>query len=74
MRLMLASLALLACGAATAQGYPNRLTLVKPEISDKLVGTGAEVAPSSSLEMEQFFKQQLASWGTKIRNAGIMSE
>ena len=39
MRLILASLALLACGVAAAQGYPM---------------------------------QQLASWGTKIRNAGIM--
>ena len=51
-----------------------RKTLAKPEIRDKLVGMGAEVAPSSSLEMEQFVKQQLASWGAKIRNAGIMGE
>ena len=51
-----------------------RKTLAKPEIRDKLVGMGAEVAPSSSLEMEQFVKQQLASWGSKIRNAGIMAE
>lgn len=51
-----------------------RKTLAKPEIRDKLVGMGAEVAPSSSLEMEQFVKQQLASWGAKIRNAGIMAE
>ena len=51
-----------------------RRTLAKPEIRDKLTGMGAEVAPSSSLEMEQFVKQQLASWGTKIRNAGIMPE
>ena len=51
-----------------------RKTLAKPEIRDKLVGMGAEVAPSSSLEMEQFVKQQLGSWGSKIRNAGIMAE
>ena len=51
-----------------------RRTLAKPEIRDKLVGMGAEIVPSSSLEMEQFVKQQLASWGTKIRNAGIMPE
>ena len=38
------------------------------------MGMGAEIAPSSSQEMEQFVKQQLASWGTKIRNAGIMPE
>ena len=49
-------------------------TLAKPEIRDKLVGMGAEVVPSSPVEMEQFVKQQLASWGTKIRNAGIMPE
>ena len=51
-----------------------RRTLAKPEIRDKLVGMGAEIVPSSSLEMEQLVKQQLASWGTKIRNAGIMPE
>ena len=49
-------------------------TLAKPEIRDKLVGMGAEVAPSSSQEMEQFVKQQLSSWGSKIRSAGIVPE
>ena len=49
-------------------------SLAKPDIRDKLVGLGAEIAPSSPLEMEQFVKQQLGSWGTKIRNAGILPE
>jgi tripartite-type tricarboxylate transporter receptor subunit TctC len=48
-----------------------RKTLAKPEIRDKLIGMGAEVTPSSPAEMDQFVKDQLASWGTKIRNAGI---
>ena len=49
-------------------------TLAKPDIREKLVSLGAEIAPSSPLEMEQFVKQQLGSWGTKIRNAGILPE
>ena len=48
-----------------------RKTLAKPEIRDKLVGMGAEVTPSSPAQMDQYVKDQLASWGTKIRNAGI---
>jgi tripartite-type tricarboxylate transporter receptor subunit TctC len=51
-----------------------RRTLGKPDVRDKLVAMGAEVAPSSPAEMDQFVKQQLASWGTKIRNAGIQPE
>ena len=48
-----------------------RKTLAKPEIRDRLVAMGAEVTPSSPAQMDQYVKEQLASWGTKIRNAGI---
>jgi tripartite-type tricarboxylate transporter receptor subunit TctC len=49
-------------------------TLAKPEIRDKLVAMGAEVVPSSPAEMDQFMRQQLQSWTSKIRNAGILPE
>lgn len=121
MRLIVASLALLACGLAAAQSYPNRpvkivapfsagsgsdvytrliaddfraafnqtflvenkggasaqigsLYVAKSDIRDKLMGLDAEIALSSPLEMGRFVKQQLGSWGTKIRNAGILPE
>lgn len=49
-------------------------TLAKPDIRGKLLARGAEIAPSTPLEMEQFVKQQISSWGTKIRSAGILPE
>lgn len=49
-------------------------TLAKPEIRDKLIALGAEVVPSSAAEMELFMRQQLHSWTSKIRNAGILPE
>ena len=51
-----------------------RRTLAKPEVRDKLVALGAEVVPSTAAEMDAFVKQQLQSWGNKIRNAGITPE
>ena len=51
-----------------------RRTLAKPEVRDKLVAMGAEVVPSSPAEFEDFMRQQLAGWTTKIRNAGITPE
>ena len=49
-------------------------TLSKPEVRDKLVALGAEVVPSTATELDAFIRQQLLSWGTKIRNAGIAPE
>jgi len=43
-------------------------------IKGKLVALGAEIAPSTPLEIKQFVKQQLSSWGTKIRGAGVLPE
>ncbi len=51
-----------------------RKTLTKPHVRDKLIGLGAEVVPSSPAEMDEFVKQQLVSWGSKIRAAGIPQE
>jgi tripartite-type tricarboxylate transporter receptor subunit TctC len=51
-----------------------RKTLAKPQVRDKLIAVGAEVVPSSPAEMDEFVKQQLLSWGSKIRAAGIQPE
>ena len=51
-----------------------RRTLTKPEVRDKLVALGAEVVSSTPAELDAFIRQQLQSWGTKIRNAGIAPE
>lgn len=51
-----------------------RKTLAKPQVRDKLIAMGAEVVPSSPTEMDEFVKQQLVSWGSKIRAAGIQPE
>ena len=51
-----------------------RRTLTKPEVRDKLIAMGAEVTPSTPSEMDEFMRQQLASWGAKIRSAGLTPE
>ena len=51
-----------------------RRTLNKPEVRDKLIAMGAEVVPSSAAEMDEFMRQQLQSWTSKIRAAGIVAE
>ena len=49
-------------------------TLAKPDIRDRFAGMGAEVAPSGPEEMDRFIRQQLESWRTKIKTAGIEPE
>jgi tripartite-type tricarboxylate transporter receptor subunit TctC len=51
-----------------------RKTLAKPEVREKLEGMGAEVAPSTPEEMDEFVRRQLDSWRSKIRDAGIQPE
>jgi tripartite-type tricarboxylate transporter receptor subunit TctC len=51
-----------------------RKSLEKPAIRQKLEDMGAEVAASTPQEMEQFVRQQLDSWRSKIRDAGIQPE
>ena len=51
-----------------------RRTLAKPEVRDKLAALGSEVAASSPAEMDQFVRQQVDSWRSKIRAAGIEPE
>ena len=51
-----------------------RRTLTKHELRDKRGALGAEVVPSAAGELDAFMRQQLLSWGSKIRNAGITPE
>jgi tripartite-type tricarboxylate transporter receptor subunit TctC len=48
--------------------------LAKPEVKEKITGFAAEPAPSSPEELAEFVKQQLASWGKSIKEAGIQPE
>lgn len=49
-------------------------TLSKPEIREKYAAMGADVAPSTPEQMDQYARQQLESWRVKIREAGIQPE
>ena len=51
-----------------------RRTLARPEVREKLVAMGGEVASSTPEEMDQFIRTQLDSWRGKIRDAGIQPE
>ena len=51
-----------------------RKALDKPEVKEKIASFAAEVAPSSPEELGEFVKDQLASWGKSIKEAGIAPE
>ena len=51
-----------------------RKALAKPEVKEKIASFAAEPAPSSPEELAEFVKQQLASWGKSIKEAGIQPE
>ena len=51
-----------------------RRALTKNEIKDRVTQFSAEVAPSSPEELGDFVKAQLASWGRRIKDAGIEPE
>jgi tripartite-type tricarboxylate transporter receptor subunit TctC len=51
-----------------------RAALGKPEVKDKIAGFAAEPAPSTPEELGVFIKDQLASWGKSIKEAGIEPE
>lgn len=46
----------------------------KPAVSNRLKEMGLQPEPSSPSEFDELVKQQLASWGRKIRDAGIRPE
>jgi len=51
-----------------------RKALAKPEVKDKIASFAAEAAPSTPDELAEFVKDQLASWGKAIKEAGIQPE
>ena len=51
-----------------------RKALDKPEVKEKIASFAAEPAPSSPEELGEFVKDQLASWGKSIKEAGIQPE
>ena len=51
-----------------------RKALAKPEVKEKIAGFAAEPAPMSPDELADFVKDQLASWGKSIKEAGIQPE
>jgi tripartite-type tricarboxylate transporter receptor subunit TctC len=51
-----------------------RKALAKQEVKDKIAGFAAEVSPSTPDELAAFVKDQLASWGKSIKEAGIQPE
>ena len=66
--------------AGTSKAIISRLssetvkTINKPAISQKLTELGLEPVPSGPEELDRFVRQQLKSWGQKIREAGIQPE
>ncbi len=66
--------------AGTPPEIVNRLSaemrkaLAKPEVKERIAGFAAEVTPGSPEQLGVFVKDQLASWGKRIRDAGIEAE
>lgn len=66
--------------AGTPQAIVARLNgevvkcVTKPAVSQKLTEMGLEPVPSSPAELDRFVREQLKSWGKKIRDAGIQPE
>ena len=51
-----------------------RKALAKPEVREKIASFAAEPAPGTPDELAEFVKEQLASWGKSIKEAGIQPE
>jgi tripartite-type tricarboxylate transporter receptor subunit TctC len=66
--------------AGTPREIVNRLNAVvrrgldKPAIREKIASFASEPAPGSPEDLTQFVREQLASWGRSIRDAGIQPE
>ena len=48
--------------------------LRRPEIKDKIAHMGLEASPSAPAEFDRYVRNQLSSWGERIRAAGITPE
>ena len=51
-----------------------RKALAKPEVKERIAGFAAEATPSTPEQLGVFVKNQLASWGRRIKDAGIEPE
>ena len=51
-----------------------RKALAKQEVKDKIASFASEPAPGSPEDLAMFVKEQLASWGRSIKEAGIQPE
>ena len=51
-----------------------RKALAKPEVKEKIASFAAEAEPGTPEELGEFVKDQLASWGKSIKDAGIQPE
>jgi len=51
-----------------------RKALAKPEIKEKITQFAAETMPSNPEQLGDFVRAQLASWGKRIKDAGIEPE
>ena len=66
--------------AGTPAEIVNRLSvevnkaLAKPEVKARIASFSAEVTPSSPEQLGVFVKEQLVSWGKRIKDAGIEAE
>jgi tripartite-type tricarboxylate transporter receptor subunit TctC len=55
-------------------GAEVRKSLAKPEIKERIESYSADVLPSTPEQLGVFVKAQLASWGKRIKDAGIEPE
>lgn len=51
-----------------------RRALAKPNVKDRIAGFAAEAAPGTPEDLAVFVRDQLASWGRSVREAGIQPE
>jgi tripartite-type tricarboxylate transporter receptor subunit TctC len=51
-----------------------RKSLAKPEIKARIASYSADVMPTSPEQLDAFVRAQLASWGKRIKDAGIEPE
>ena len=66
--------------AGTPPEIVNRLSaevrkaLAKPEVKERIAGFAAEATPSTPEQLGVFVKNQLTTWGRRIKDAGIEPE
>ena len=51
-----------------------RKAQAKPEVKERIAGFAAEVTPTSPEQLGVYVKDQMVSWGKRIKDAGIEAE